>query len=401
MTRSSDATASDPNEPDMGAPARAGADDVKVHRQAAARDVVILVYPGVQSLDVTGPLEVFAGANQLLAAEARGTPEARGTDDSSGPAHRRADPGYRTKIVSPDGAPVSTSSGLGLVPDCAIAQTPEAIDTLLIAGGAGSEALCRDRATLDWIAVRARRARRVASVCTGAFALAAAGLLDDRRATTHWAAAAELARRHPRVDVDPEPIFVRDGSIWTSAGVTSGMDLALALVEGDLGRDAALTIARHLVLFLRRPANQSQFSATLAAQAPQRDSLRDVQRFAVENLAADLSVHALAERAHMSPRHFARSFRAETGTTPARYVERLRLEAARRALEDTGKPLATVAADCGFGTPETMRRTFLRALGVAPAEYRRRFHIPQGGQTHADRDPALRPLHRARRRRTV
>jgi transcriptional regulator GlxA family with amidase domain len=152
------------------------------------------------------------------------------------------------------------------------------------------------------------------------------------------------------------------------------MDLALALVEQDLGREAALTIARHLVLFLRRPANQSQFSATLAAQAPQRGPLRDVQRFAVENLAEDLSVQALAERAHMSPRHFARSFRSETGITPARYVERLRMEAARRALEDTREPLGMVAASCGFGTPETMRRTFLRALGVGPAEYRRRFH---------------------------
>jgi transcriptional regulator GlxA family with amidase domain len=344
------------------------------HRQSG-RDVVILVYPGVQSLDVTGPLEVFAGANQLLAAEARGTSEARGTDDFSGSAHRRGDPGYRTKIVSPDGATVSTSSGLTLVPDCPVARAPATIDTLLIAGGTGSEALCRDRATLDWIAARARRARRVASVCTGAFALAAAGLLDGRRATTHWAAAAELARRHPDVRVDPAPIFVRDGSIWTSAGVTSGMDLALALVEEDLGREAALTIARHLVLFLRRPANQSQFSATLAAQAPERDSLRDVQRFALENLGADLSVQALAERAHMSTRHFARSFRAETGITPARHIERLRLEAARRALEDTGEPLSVVAARCGFGTPETMRRAFLRALGVGPAEYRRRFHL--------------------------
>jgi transcriptional regulator GlxA family with amidase domain len=296
-------------------------------RKAAARDVVILIYPGVQSLDVTGPLEVFSGAQQLLQFEARGGEGQR-------------DPSYRTHIVSPDGAPVVSSSGLTLVPDAAMAQAPAAIDTLLVAGGLGSEALCRDRAAIDWIAARARRARRVASVCTGAFALAAAGLLDGRRATTHWAAAEELARRHPLVRVDPEPIFVRDGSLWTSAGVTAGMDLALALVEEDLGREAALTIARHLVLFLRRPANQSQFSATLAAQAPQRSSLRDVQRFAVENLAADLSVQALAERAHMSPRHFARSFRAETGITPARYVERLRLEAARRALEDTREPLA-------------------------------------------------------------
>jgi transcriptional regulator GlxA family with amidase domain len=329
-------------------------------RRAAPRDVVILVYPDVQSLDVTGPLEVFSGAQQLLDFEA-----AAGGD--------RADRGYRTLVVSSDGAPVATSSGLTIVPHAPMGESPSAIDTLLIAGGAGSERLCEDRAALDWIAARAPRARRVASVCTGAFALAAAGLLDGRRATTHWAAAEELARRHPRVEVDPEPIFVRDGSVWTSAGVTAGMDLALALVEDDLDREAALTIARHLVLFLRRPGNQAQFSATLAIQAPERGSLREVQRFAVENPAADLSVEALAALAHMSTRHFARSFRAQTGITPARYVERVRLEAARRALEDTRQPLAAIAAACGFGTPETMRRALLRALNVGPAEYRRRF----------------------------
>ncbi len=219
--------------------------------------------------------------------------------------------------------------------------------------------------------------RRTASVCTGAFLLAAAGLLDGRRATTHWTAAKELAKRYPSVRVDPEPIFLRDGPIWTSAGVTAGMDLALALVEEDLDRDAALAIARQLVLFLRRPGNQSQFSATLAAQEPVREPLREVRRHIVENLAGDLSVEALAQRAHMSPRHFARLFRTETGVTPARYVESIRLEAARRALEDSAQPVATVALTCGFGTPETMRRSFLRALGVGPAEYRRRFH-PSG-----------------------
>jgi transcriptional regulator GlxA family with amidase domain len=337
-------------------------------RRSTPRNVVILVYPGVQSLDVTGPLEVFTGAQQLLEVQAAGRTEQR-------------DPGYRVLVVSRDRAPLETSSGLTIVPHAALEDAPRAIDTLIVAGGAGIDTFCEDRAALDWIAAHARRARRVASVCTGAFALAAAGLLDGRRAATHWTAAAELARRHPRVTVDPEPIFVRDGSLWTSAGVTAGMDLALALVEDDLDRDAALTIARHLVLFLRRPGNQSQFSVTLAAQAPRRDALRDVQRFAVENLAADLSVDALAQHAHMSARHFARSFRAETGITPARYVERLRLEAARRALEDARVPLGAIVTACGFGTPETMRRVFLRALGVGPAEYRRRF---QATTTAAD-----------------
>ncbi len=221
---------------------------------------------------------------------------------------------------------------------------------------------------------RRRGARRTAGVCTGAFLLAGAGLLAGRRATTHWASAQELALRHPDVEVDPEPIFLRDGPVWTSAGVTAGMDLALALVEEDLDRDAALQIARHLVLFLRRPGNQSQFSATLAAQQPGREPLREVQRFVVEHVAATHTVEAMAGRAHMSPRHFARAFRAETGLTPARYVERVRLEAARRRLEDTADPVAVVAGECGFGSPETMRRVFLRALEVGPAEYRRRFH---------------------------
>ncbi|HXP28117.1 MAG TPA: helix-turn-helix domain-containing protein, partial [Solirubrobacteraceae bacterium] len=224
---------------------------------------------------------------------------------------------------------------------------------------------------------------RTASVCTGAFVLAAAGLLDGCRATTHWASAAALARLYPNVDVDPEPIFVRDGRIWTSAGVTAGMDLALALVERDHDRDAALTIARHLVLFLRRPGGQSQFSATLAAQQPEREPLREVQRSVVEDIAGEHSVEAMAARAHMSARHFARAFRAETGVTPARYVERVRLEAARRRLEDGSQPIATVAAACGFGTAETMRRVFLRMLDVGPAEYRRRFQSggapPAGG----------------------
>lgn len=340
------------------------------------RNVVILVYPEVQSLDVTGPLEVFSGAQLLLEAaggQVPGDGGERGGPPAGAPFACSYDRGYRTTVLSRDGEPVTTSSGLTIVPHAAIDEAPAAIDTLLVAGGAGADRACTDGALLEWIAVRAGSARRVASVCTGAFLLAAAGLLDGRRATTHWAAAGELARRHPRVSVDVEPIFVRDGAVWTSAGVTAGMDLALALVEEDLDREAALTIARHLVLFLRRPGNQSQFSATLAARAPERAGLREVQRFAVENLAAELTVEALAQRAHMSARHFARSFRAEVGVTPARYVERLRLEAARRRLEESGEPVGAVATACGFGTAETMRRVFLRALGVGPAEYRRRF----------------------------
>jgi transcriptional regulator GlxA family with amidase domain len=323
------------------------------------RQIAILAFPNVQSLDITGPLEVFAGAQTLI--------EATG----------RTDRGYEVLVLSRDGAPLCMSSGLQIVPHDSFSETPRQLDTLIVAGGYGSHAASKDPATIAWIASASKRARRTASVCTGAFLLAAAGLLDGRRATTHWSAAGELAKRYPNVQVDPEPIFLRDGPIWTSAGVTAGMDLALALVEEDLDRDAALAIARQLVLFLRRPGNQAQFSATLAAQEPLREPLRDVRRHILENLAGELSVEALAQRVHMSPRHFARVFRAETGVTPARYVESVRLEAARRALEDSTQPVAGVALECGFGTPETMRRSFLRALGVGPAEYRRRFH-PSG-----------------------
>jgi transcriptional regulator GlxA family with amidase domain len=330
---------------------------------SSPRRVVILLFPGVQSLDVTGPLEVFAGASQYVQASGRG------------------ERGYQVRTLSCDGAPLQTSSGLTLTPDARLSDAGE-IDTLIVPGGLGSREAAQEEPLLEWIRGAARGARRTASVCTGAFLLAGAGLLEGRRATTHWAAAAELARLHPDVDVDADPIFLRDGDIWTSAGVTAGMDLSLALVEEDLDREAALTIARHLVLFLRRPGSQSQFSATLASQQPGREPLREVQRLVVDDVAAEHSVEAMAAHANMSPRHFARAFRAETGITPARYVERIRLEAARRRLEDTAEPIATIAAACGFGTPETMRRVFLRVLQVGPAEYRRRFQS-QAGQPRA------------------
>jgi transcriptional regulator GlxA family with amidase domain len=352
-------------------------------KSAEPRQVVMVLFDGVQSLDVTGPLEVFYGAGRLLGA----------VGDTAR--------GYELRTVSVDGRPLRTSSGLTLAPDGTLEQASERIDTLIVPGGSGVREVVGDESLLAWIAAAAKRSRRTASVCTGAFALAAAGLLDGRRATTHWASAAALGRAYPRVDVDPDPIFVRDGDVWTSAGVTAGMDLALALVEDDLDREAALTIARHLVLFLRRPGNQSQFSATLASQQPEREPLREAQRLVLEDVAADHCVEAMAARAHMSARHFARAFAAETGVTPARYVERVRLEAARRRLEDGGEPVATIAAECGFGTAETMRRVFLRALAVGPAEYRRRFQPTTRRQAHEHGDPAVRRLHGARRDRAV
>jgi transcriptional regulator GlxA family with amidase domain len=319
------------------------------------RRIAILLYPGVQSLDVTGPLEVFSAASQVLA-----------TTGS-------ADPGYELVTIAGSPHPVRSSSGLQLIPDATLPRSATGIDTLIVPGGSGREQAAADQTLIRWLARAPRSARRVASVCTGSFLLAAAGVLDGRRATTHWAFASELAREYPDVDVDVDPIFIRDGQVWTSAGVTAGMDLALAMVEEDLDRETALQIARHLVLFLRRPGSQSQFSVTLRAQAPRSEPLQEAQRLVLEDVAGEHTVEAMAERAHMSPRNFARAFRAQTGATPARFVESVRLEAARRRLEESGEPISAVACACGFGTAETMRRSFLRALHVGPAEYRRRF----------------------------
>lgn len=315
-----------------------------------ARRVVVVAFPGVQSLDVAGPVEVFAGANEVS-----GRKE------------------YAITLATLDGLPCPTSSGLLLVPDAAVREIRQAPDTVVVAGGDGTAGAMREPKLLIGIARLARRARRVTSVCSGAFLLAEVGLLDGKRATTHWSACDLLARMYPQVDVDADPIYTRDGNVWTSAGVTAGMDLALALVEEDLGRDAALTIARRLVLFLRRPGNQSQFSAQLAAQVAERDGLREVQRWVAEHPDADITVATMAARAGMSERHFARSFRDEIGVTPARYVEQVRIEAARRLLEETDEGVEVVARRCGFGTAETMRRVFVRGVRLSPSEYRRRF----------------------------
>ncbi|MYV62846.1 helix-turn-helix domain-containing protein, partial [Streptomyces sp. SID4931] len=249
--------------------------------------------------------------------------------------------------------------------------------TLLVPGGHGTRGSHPE--LTGWLREHAPRAERLVSVCTGALLLAEAGLLDGHRVTTHWNYCDRLARDYPAVRVDPEPIFVRDGRLATSAGVTAGIDLALALVEEDHGRDLALTIARHLVVFLRRPGNQAQFSAQLSAQTARREPLREVQHWITQHPDADLGVDALAARARLSPRHFARAFRAETGTTPGRYVERVRLEHARRLLEDTADGVERIARASGYGTPEAMRRAFVKTLATAPAEYRRRFRTPAAG----------------------
>ncbi|MFC9247861.1 GlxA family transcriptional regulator [Streptomyces sp. NPDC057136] len=310
------------------------------------RSVLVVLFDGVQSLDVSGPMEVFAGASRLPGAT------------------------YELRTASLNGAPVRSTSGLTLVPDSALADARPP-HTLLVPGGQGTRT--PDPALIDWLRDHAPHADRLVSVCTGALLLAEAGLLDGHRVTTHWAVCEHLARTYPAVEVDPDPIFVRDGRLATSAGVTAGIDLALALVEEDHGRDVALTVARHLVVFLRRPGNQAQFSAQLTAQTARREPLQDVQHWITEHPEGDLSVEALAERAGLSSRHFARAFQAETGMTPGRYVDRVRLEQARRLLEDTTDGVARISRSSGYGTPEAMRRAFVKALGAAPAEYRRRF----------------------------
>ncbi|WP_175410523.1 GlxA family transcriptional regulator [Streptomyces sp. TRM64462] len=331
-------------------------------RSGAGRDVLVVVYDDVQSLDVTGPVEVFVGAGYVAGVGSGG-----GSGGGGGSGDRGA---YRVRTASVGGRAVRTSSGLTLLPDLALEDAPVP-HTLIVPGGHGTRE--EQPELVAWLREFGARPERLVSVCTGALLLADAGLLGGRRVTTHWAYSAKLARDHPDIDVDPDPIYVRDGHIATSAGVTAGIDLALALVEEDLGRDVALTVARHLVVFLRRPGNQAQFSAQLAAQTARREPLREVQRWISEHPDGDLSVPALAERARLSPRHFARAFHAETGVPPGRYVDRVRLEHARRLLEDTRDSVEEVSRASGYGTPEAMRRAFVKALGSAPAEYRRRF----------------------------
>jgi transcriptional regulator GlxA family with amidase domain len=349
--------------------------------------VLIVLFDGVQALDVTGPLEVFDGANEWRT-------------------NRGGSPAYDIRTASLGGTVIRTSSGLRLVPDEDLRGYPPgaagsngagggngAPSLLIVPGGDGSG--WADPELVAWLRVHGPAAQRLVSVCTGVFLLAEAGLLDGRKATTHWAYCAALAARYPRIVVDPDPIFVRDGNIATSAGVTAGIDLALALVEDDLGREAALDIARRLVVFLRRPGNQAQFSAQLAGQLASREPLRDVQQWIADHPAADLSVQALASQASLSPRQFARAFAAEVGVSPGRYVDRVRLETARRRLEDTSDGVEQTARSCGYGTPEAMRRAFVRTLGVSPGEYRRRFRPEPAAssesteESYADCHPAL------------
>ena len=316
------------------------------------RVIDVLTYPAVQLLDVTGPVQVFASANDLVAGAGGARP-------------------YLLRIVAQGGESVTASAGVVLATS-PLTPLGEALDTLLVAGGEGAEAAAENSALVDWVRQRAAQARRVASVCTGALLLAAAGVLDGRRAVTHWQYCAKLAKRFPAVHVEPDPIFVCDGRVWTSAGVTAGIDLALALVEEDLGRSVALAVARYLVVFLKRPGGQAQFSAALALQAAE-DKFGALHDWINGHLGDDLSLSVLANQAGMSERSFSRHYAEVTGQTPARAIERLRVEAARRLLSESRVPIKRIAQRCGFGSEETMRRSFLRLLAVTPKDYRARF----------------------------
>ena len=312
------------------------------------RRVVLVAFDDLQALDLTGPNEVFSIANRIR----------KGA--------------YEVEIVAPTRS-FTSWSGVRIEAHSTIGACRGPIDTLMVAGGDGVRAAQEDEELIAWIRRAAGRSRRVTSVCTGAFLLARAGLLDGHEATTHWSECHELERLYPAVNVKSDPIFVRSGAVYTSAGVTAGIDLALALVEEDLGPKVARDVARWLVLFLRRPGGQSQFSAALAGQRAAREPLRDVQAWMVDHLDEDLSVPALSERAYMSPRNFARAFKREVGMTPGAYVETLRVERARALLETGDESVEQVALRCGFGTVETMRRVFRRRLGVSPGDYRERF----------------------------
>src|SRR5262249_25240652 len=291
-----------------------------------SRHVVMVAFPGVELLDVVGPLEIFAAAAHLLR-------EARGADFTA----------YTHEIVAAQAGPLLTASGIRLVADRSLRQVRGQIDTLFVAGAPAAATVLQDRGLTRWLCRTAPRARRLCSVCTGSFLLAEAGLLNGKRATTHWTWGTEFARRYPHVTLEIDPIFVRDGNVYTSAGVTTGMDLALALVEEDCGHDIASAVARLLVLFLRRPGGQSQFSTVLEAQATEHAPLRDLLVWVAEHPHADLSVPTLAARVSMSPRNFARVFLREVGMTPGLFIEKIRVDAARRQLETTTLGLEQIA----------------------------------------------------------
>lgn len=323
------------------------------------KTVAILAFPGVQLLDVAGPLDVFAQANLEL-----------GHDF------------YVLHVVGRDSALILSSSGARLTPDWAMGDVIPRIDTLLVAGAPHAANIHLSEPAKQWLRTIAKQCRRFGSVCSGAWILAAAGLLDGRRVTTHWAVANDLQQAYPNISVVEDALHVRDGKVRTSAGVTAGLDLALALVEEDCGREVAAQVASQLVMFFKRPGGQLQFSRKGHIGPAGRSALQEVQRWAAANLMQELSVAELAKRASLSPRHFARLFQAEVGVTPAAWVETMRISAARTLLETGSETPKQVAAQCGFANADTLRRSFVKHLGVSPAVYRRN----QGGVNHQSKD---------------
>jgi transcriptional regulator GlxA family with amidase domain len=315
-----------------------------------AKIIAILALPDVQLLDVSGPLDVFAQANI-----------------------EAGRPFYRLQVIACEPGVIRSSSGARLMADGVAGEKVERVDTLLVAGAPNAAQAHPGPKVLDWLRHTARHSRRYGSVCTGAFVLAATGLLRGKRITTHWAAAHELMQAFPDVIVDEDALYVRDGKVRTAAGVTAGLDLALSLVEEDLGRDIAMRVAEQLVMFFKRPGGQLQFSRHGQAHPAGRSVLQEVQRWVVKHPALDHSVSSLARHAGLSPRHFARLFQAEVGTTPAAWVEAARIATARQLLESGNEVPKQVAAQCGFANVDTLRRTFVKHVGVTPAQYRRHY----------------------------
>ena len=319
------------------------------------RRIAVAVYPGVSLLDLGGPLEAFRVASEF-----------------AGTRSRRLN--YKCSVVSSRGGQVPTADGVPLITESIRSLDRIEIDTLIVPGAFLVEDVTRDVELIKWVAKRAPKCRRVCSVCVGSFMLAAAGLLNGRRAATHWMHTQLLARQYPDVKVEPDAIFVRDGRVWSSAGVTTGIDLALALIEEDSGRETAIAVARVLVVYLKRAGGQSLYSALLAAQAEsESNNFAELERWIAENLRADLSIESLADRAHMSPRNFARMYAKKRGRTPAKAVEAIRIDAARRRLEETDARIETIADECGYSGEEQMRSAFVRVLRIPPREYRKRF----------------------------
>lgn len=325
----------------------------------APHRVSVLVYPGLSCFDALSAAELFSTANGQVRRD--------GVADYDI---------YSVEVVAPSRNPVLLEMGIKLVPDRGIDDRPQPIDTLIISGGNKEpvDAARNDRAFISWIRKAAPGAKRIVSMCTGAFLLAEAGLAKTGL-TTHWAHCDRMRQCFPNLEVHSDRIFVKDSNVYSSAGGTAAMDLTLALIEEDLGRKLAMNVARRMVMFLKRPGGQAQFSATLLAQSADSETLRGVPEWIIEHLDEDLSVEALADRAGMSPRNFARVFAAETGLTPAKYVERARIEQARVLIEQTRQPLAAVARKAGFESEQQMRRAFMRWLAVTPAAYVERFRI--------------------------